>query len=84
MTIPNLSELSSIPNLESLHDDSEYYAEPESSLYIERQNPRPRWAVDPNYMPLFVRMGEFEKQTLMNLNILSRAFSKGIITATLC
>lgn len=85
ITYPTLLELSSIPNLESLERNN-MYEEPIDieAINVYKKTQRPRWSIDPNYMPLFVKVDAFNNQTLMNRNILSRAFSKGLITVTLC
>lgn len=88
-TVSNLEELTAIPNLKDIFGrDTDSFMEIFEGLpdYIlgELKSSRPGWAINPNYLPLFVSIKNFGRQPILSKDDLFKAFSKGIVTVKLC
>ena len=83
-----LTELNAIPTLRPIKSSgdnvAEAYGEALHTEVEDHRRSRPDWATDPNILPLFVKIADFDNQTFVNSNLLSKAFSKGIIAVNLC
>ena len=83
-----LKEVSSLKSLESIlkvnMDDFVIDDYNEYLLFDTKVSTIPSWAIDPEYFPLFVDIDNFNNQSLLSKNYLSKLFATGYLLVTKC